>query len=67
MIAFNLAPTDEIPLLAAAASPPWQLVMIATSLLISYGIVFQAGFFDQQKRKQQKGIFQRPSSETVKR
>ena len=65
IIAFNIAPTDEIPMLAAAASPLWQLAMIATSLLISYGIVFQAGFSDQQKRKQQKGIFQLPSSETI--
>ncbi len=65
VIAFNIAPTDEIPLLAAAASPPWELAMIATSLLISYGIVFQAGFSNQQKRRQQKGIFQRPSSETI--
>ncbi|MEH2460517.1 TIGR02587 family membrane protein [Nostoc sp.] len=65
VIAFNIAPTDEIAMLAAAASPPWELAMIATSLLISYGIVFQAGFSDQQKRRQQKGIFQRPSSETI--
>ncbi|MEA5602025.1 TIGR02587 family membrane protein [Nostoc sp. UHCC 0252] len=65
IIAFNIAPTDEITMLAAAASPPWELAMIATSLLISYGIVFQAGFSDQQKRRQQKGIFQRPSSETI--
>ncbi|MBG1267663.1 TIGR02587 family membrane protein [Nostoc sp. WHI] len=65
IIAFNIAPTDEITMLAAAASPPWQLAMIATSLLISYGIVFQAGFSDQQKRKQQKGIFQEPLSETI--
>ncbi|MEH2305213.1 TIGR02587 family membrane protein [Nostoc sp.] len=65
IIAFNIAPTDEITMLAAAASPPWELAMIATSLLISYGIVFQAGFSDQQKRREQKGIFQRPSSETI--
>lgn len=65
IIAFNIAPTDEIPMLAAAASPPWQLAMIATSLLISYGIVFEAGFSEQQKRKQQKGIFQKPLSETI--
>jgi putative integral membrane protein (TIGR02587 family) len=65
IIAFNIAPTDEIPMLAAAASPPWELAMIATSLLISYGIVFQAGFSNQQKRREQKGIFQRPSSETI--
>ncbi len=65
IIAFNIAPTDEITMLAAAASPPWELAIIATSLLISYGIVFQAGFSDQQKRREQKGIFQRPSSETI--
>ncbi|KAB8319267.1 TIGR02587 family membrane protein [Tolypothrix campylonemoides VB511288] len=65
VIAFNIAPTDEIPMLAAAVTPPWLLAIIATSILISYGIVFEAGFSDQQKRRQQQGIFQRPISETV--
>lgn len=65
VIAFNIAPTDEIPMLAAAVPPPWLLAIIATSILISYGIVFEAGFSDQQKRRQQQGIFQRPISETV--
>lgn len=65
IIAFNIAPTDEIPLLNAAASPPWLLAIIAASLIISYGIVFQAGFTTQQQRRQQTGIFQRPISETV--
>lgn len=57
VIAFNIAPTDEIPMLAATVSPPWLLAIIATSLVISYGIVFQAGFSDQQKRRQQKEFF----------
>ncbi|HEY9801982.1 MAG TPA: TIGR02587 family membrane protein [Leptolyngbyaceae cyanobacterium] len=65
VIAFNIAPTDEVPMLAAAISPPWLLALIAASLVISYAIVFQAGFSDQQKRRQQKGIFQRPLSETT--
>ncbi|MEG4073387.1 TIGR02587 family membrane protein [Microcoleus sp. Pol14C2] len=65
IIAFNIAPTDEIPMLAAGISPPWQLAIIAASLLISYGIVFVAGFTYQAKRQQQQGIFQRPLSETV--
>ncbi len=65
VIAFNIAPTDEIPMLAAAVSPGWLLIVIITSLLISYAIVFEAGFSNQQKRRQQKGIFQRPSSETI--
>lgn len=65
IIAFNIAPTDEVPLLNAAASPPILLAIIAASLLISYIIVFEAGFTTQQKRQQQQGIFQRPISETV--
>jgi putative integral membrane protein (TIGR02587 family) len=65
IIAFNIAPTDEIPMLDAAISPPRLLAIIAVSLVISYGIVFQAGFTTQKQRRQQKGIFQRPISETV--
>ncbi|WP_427158339.1 TIGR02587 family membrane protein [Aliinostoc sp. HNIBRCY26] len=65
VIAFNIAPTDEVTMIVAAVSAPWLLAIIAASLVISYAIVFQAGFSDQQKRKQQKGIFQRPLSETV--
>jgi putative integral membrane protein (TIGR02587 family) len=65
VIGFNISPTDEIPMLAAAVSAPWLLGIIAASLLISYGIVFEAGFSDQHKRRQQQGIFQRPMSETV--
>ncbi|MGF1675111.1 MAG: TIGR02587 family membrane protein [Rivularia sp. (in: cyanobacteria)] len=65
VIGFNIAPTDEIATLAAAISQPWLLAIIATSLLISYAIVFQAGFSDQNKRRQHKGIFQKPFSETM--
>jgi putative integral membrane protein (TIGR02587 family) len=65
VIAFNIAPTDEIPMLAAAVSPDWLLAIIATSLLLTYGIVFEAGFSNQQKRFYQRGIFQRPLSETI--
>jgi putative integral membrane protein (TIGR02587 family) len=65
IIAFNIAPTDEIPMLAAAVSPPWLLLIMLASLIISYGIVFEANFADQQKREQQPGIFQQPISETI--
>jgi putative integral membrane protein (TIGR02587 family) len=64
IIAFNIAPTDEVPMLAAAASPPWLLAVIAASLLISYGIVFAAGFTAQKRRHQQQGLFQSPIAET---
>lgn len=65
IIAFNIAPTDEIPMLASAVSGLWLLAVMAASLIISYAIVFEAGFANQQKRQQQQGIFQRPISETV--
>jgi putative integral membrane protein (TIGR02587 family) len=64
-IAFNVAPTDEITMISAAISPPRLLAFIAASLIISYGIVFVAGFTTQEKRKQQKGLFQRPMEETI--
>ena len=65
IIAFNIAPTDEIPMLAGAVSGFWLLGIMVASLAISYAIVFEAGFANQQKRQQQKGIFQRPLSETI--
>jgi putative integral membrane protein (TIGR02587 family) len=65
IIAFNIAPTDEIPMLAAAVDGLWLLAIMVASLVISYGIVFAAGFGNQQKRHQQEGIFQRPASETI--
>lgn len=64
-IAFNIAPTDEVPMLVAAASPPWLIAIILTSLMVSYSIVFLAGFTTQKKRMQQQGIFQHPLTETV--
>jgi putative integral membrane protein (TIGR02587 family) len=65
IIASNIAPTDEVSMLAAATSPPWLLAIVAASLLISYGIVFEAGFADQQRRLEHQGIFQQPLSETM--
>jgi putative integral membrane protein (TIGR02587 family) len=65
VIAFNIAPTDEVPMLATAITGPWLLSIVAVSLIISYAIVFQANFANQKKRQQQQGIFQRPISETV--
>ncbi|MBF2050355.1 MAG: TIGR02587 family membrane protein [Elainella sp. C42_A2020_010] len=64
-IAFNVAPTDEVPMLTAASSPPWLLGIVAASLVISYCIVFAAGFTTQNRRLQQQGLFQKPIIETV--
>nr|WP_199296330.1 TIGR02587 family membrane protein [Leptolyngbya sp. FACHB-711] len=64
-IGFSIAPTDEVPMLAAAISPPWLLVVIGMSLLVSYCIVFAAGFTTQKRRLQEGGLFQRPFTETI--
>jgi putative integral membrane protein (TIGR02587 family) len=64
-IAFNIAPTDEVPMLTAAVSPPWLLAILVASLIISYGIVFAAGFTTQAQRLEQAGLFQDPITETV--
>lgn len=65
VIAFNIAPTDEVPMLASAATGGWLLAMIPASLLVSYCIVFAAGFTNQQQRYEHQGIFQRPMGETI--
>jgi putative integral membrane protein (TIGR02587 family) len=64
-VALSIAPTDEVPMIASAMSPPWLLVMVAASLLASYGIVFVAGFTRQDARHAHQGAFQRPTTETV--
>jgi putative integral membrane protein (TIGR02587 family) len=64
-IALNIAPTDEVLMLAARLTPLWQLAVVAASLLTSYAIVFVAGFHHQERRHAQVGIFQRPFVETV--
>jgi putative integral membrane protein (TIGR02587 family) len=65
IIAFNIAPTDEVRMLAAAVQNSWLIAVIVASWLISYLIVFEAGFSNQEKRRRQRGIFQHPVSETV--
>lgn len=64
-VALSIAPTDEVSMIAAGARPVWLLAFVAASLLASYGIVFVAGFGDQEGRHTQEGPFQRPITETV--
>ncbi len=65
IIAFSIAPTDEVTVLVAAVSGPWLLLTIFISLLLSYCIVFQANFTRQEQRRLQSGFFQGPLTETV--
>ncbi|MBW4653949.1 MAG: TIGR02587 family membrane protein [Kaiparowitsia implicata GSE-PSE-MK54-09C] len=61
----SIAPTDEIPMIASSLSPIRLLAIIASSLFISYIIVFQANFGAQHRRRSQPGLFQGPISETL--
>ena len=65
IIGLSIAPTDEVPMVAAGRSPLGLLVIVGFSLLISYVIVFEAGFGDQHARTAHEGLFQRPVTETV--
>ena len=64
-VAFNIAPTDEIPMITAAMSPLWLGVLVVATLVISYGIVFEAGFTNQHRRRKDAGVAQDPVTETL--
>jgi len=65
IIAFSIAPTDEVTVLVADVNGLWLMLTILISLLLSYCIVFQANFTRQEQRRLQSGLFQGPLSETV--
>ncbi len=65
IIAFSIAPTDEVTALVAAVHGPWLMLTVLISLVLSYCIVFQANFSRQGQRRLQEGPFQSPLSETV--
>jgi putative integral membrane protein (TIGR02587 family) len=68
IIAFSIAPTDEIPLIAGSLSGPWLLGVVGASLALSYVIVFAANFAGSERRAARRthgAPFQRPLSETL--
>lgn len=64
IIAFSIAPTEEIAILAASIPPLWLLLVMAASLLSSYGIVFASGFANRSEREQ-RGLLLSPMTETL--
>ncbi|MGB3495154.1 MAG: TIGR02587 family membrane protein [Elainellaceae cyanobacterium] len=64
IIAFSIAPTEEVRLLSASLPPLWLLLLMATSLFSSYAIVFASGFGDRAER-QQRGLLLSPVTETL--
>ncbi len=64
VIAFSIAPTEEIAIIAAGMPPWWLLLLMAASLTISYIIVFASGFTDRTERTQ-RGLLLKPITETL--
>lgn len=64
LIAFSIAPTEEVPLLASSLPAPWLLLIMAASLGLSYTIVFASGFTDRSERRQ-RGLLLSPTTETL--
>jgi len=64
VIAFSIAPTEEIAIIASALPPLWLLLIMSASLLISYIIVFASGFTDRSERAQ-RGLLLSPVTETL--
>ena len=64
IIAFSIAPTEEIPLISASVPSLWLLLIIMASMMLSYGIVFASGFTDRHEREQ-RGLLVSPVTETL--
>ncbi len=65
LLSLNIAPTEEIPMLATEVPVLYLPLIILFSLGLSYAIVFEAGFGGQEHRSQSIGPFHRPLTETV--
>ena len=63
-IASNVAPTEEIPMLAARMEYWHLLALIGLTLLTGYIIVFASGF-DPAAKRDREHLFQHPATETV--
>lgn len=65
IIAFSIAPTDEIAALASPITEGWLLAIVGFSLVLSYAIVFAAGFRGTGQRQRHEGPLQSPLAETL--
>ncbi|MEM9087746.1 MAG: TIGR02587 family membrane protein [Cyanobacteria bacterium P01_F01_bin.53] len=64
VIAFSIAPTEEISIIASDLPPLWLLLVMGASLLISYIIVFASGFTNRRERLR-RGLLLSPLTETL--
>ena len=64
-VSLNIAPTEEVPMLATEVPTLSLPAIVLFSLLLTYAIVFVADFAGQERRVASVGLFQRPVTETV--
>lgn len=64
-ITVNIAPTEEVPMLASEVSKLAIPIIIVFSLILTYAIVFEAGFGGLERRRKSPGPFQQPLTETT--
>jgi putative integral membrane protein (TIGR02587 family) len=64
-LSLNIAPTDEVTILAMELSTIQIVILMLFSLLVTYMIVFEAGFHNQARRHESTGLLQRPITETI--
>ena len=60
----NIAPTEEILLLAGGMTGAHLLALVVMSLVLTYAIVFASGFDPERGLSKPSGIFRSPLSET---
>lgn len=64
-LCFNIAPTQEVMVLASEIGLAHLIALIALSLGIGYAVVFEAEFVGVGSRRAQLGPFQKPITETA--
>jgi putative integral membrane protein (TIGR02587 family) len=65
LLSLNIAPTDEVRMIAGELGEPRLVALVVFSLLVSYLVVFEAELGDQHGRRQTEGALQSPLTETV--
>lgn len=64
-LGFAIAPTEEIPMIAAGLTLLHVFALVFLTLFASYLIVFASGFDPSHRGRHVGGLFQRPFSETM--
>jgi len=64
-VGFAIAPTEEVPMLAAGLDAVGMLAAVGLALFAGYLIVFASGFDPVHRERQVGGLFQHPFSETM--